>query len=255
MRSDPSRRPTPMRRPARKSVRRGRRVPWRLFAAVTGVACVAAAAAWFTGPTWRVADVRVVNNGVIPGEQIIGVSALQDELFQFIDLQAAAARIDDLPGIDAVDVTCRWWGGVECTIAVLPAEPLALWESAEGDVWADYEGRVQRALGPLDARLRLRVESGSPPPLGADVDEPLLRALQEIVELPAAPTGLSWSDEYGLMYDEADGTRVRLGVAERPGAIREKVTLARSLAERLASRGERPRVIDVRFPEAPYYSR
>jgi cell division septal protein FtsQ len=224
---------------------------WATAAAIVGAALLFA---WYSGPTWRVANVRVVNNAAIPGEQIIGVSALQGEHYQFVDLAAAAARVDDLPGVDAAQVTCRWWGSAECTIAVQPAQPLALWESAEGDVWTDYDGKVQRALGKLEARLRLRVESGTPPSLGADVDESLLRALREIVTLPAGPVKLSWSEEFGLMYESADGVLVRLGGAERTGAVREKMALAQSLAATLAGRGIRPRVIDVRQLEAPYYS-
>lgn len=210
--------------------------------------------AWYVGPMWRIAEVTVVNNAGIPSDQIIGTSGVQGEHYQFADLQAAAARVDDLPGVEAAEVRCRWFGGATCTIAVLPAPALALWQGAGGSVWNDTEGKVQRAMQPIDARLRIAVEDGELPPLGTELEPPLLQMLVEAAELEPPLRQLAWSTEYGLMYDDPAGIRVRLGVTDRIGAVREKMQLARKLADTLATRGLRVRVIDVRFDAAPFYS-
>lgn len=225
----------------------------RLAAALVALAAIFVGI-WYFGPTWRIGSIEVVNNTGIPGEQIIGASGLQGQHYQFADLDAAARRVDELPGVDAADVTCRWFGSVKCIIAVLPARPLAVWKSPAGSIWSDYEGKVQRTGGPIDASLHIAVESGEPPALGADLDAMLLRALVEVAQIQPPLVRLTWSEEYGLMYDAADGTRIRLGVAESDGAIQSKLTLARALDASLKARGVRPRVIDVRMPEAPYYS-
>ena len=78
--------------------------------------------------------------------------------------------------------------------------------------------------------------------------------LVEAAELEPPLRQLAWSAEYGLMYDDPAGIRVRLGVTDRIGAVREKMQLARKLADTLATRGLRVRVIDVRFDAAPFYS-
>jgi len=241
---------TPVRR--RSSLRL--RIPMRGFSAVVVLLAAVLVGIWYFGPTWRIGKIDVVNNSGIPGEQIIGASGLQGQHYMFADLHAAAARVDDLPGVDAADVTCRWFGSVSCTVAVLPARPLAVWKSAAGSIWSDYEGKVQRANGPVDARLHIDVEGGDPPPLGADLDAMLLRALVEVSQIEPPLTRLTWTEKYGLMYDAADGARVRIGVAESPGAIAMKLSLARTLDAALAARGRRPRVIDVRSAESPYYS-
>jgi len=222
-----------------------------LLVAVVGLIV---AGTWYSGPAWRIAEVSVINRSAIPTDQIIGVSGLQDQHYQLVDLHAAAERIDDLPGVDGATVNCRWFGRAVCTIAVLPAPPLARWQSAVGSVWNDAEGKVQLALQPVDARLQIVVESGQLPPLGIDLEKPLLLALQESAAVEPPLRRLAWSAEYGLMYDDPGGFRVRLGVAERPGAIYEKLRRARLLVDTLATRGVRPRVVDVRFENAPFYS-
>jgi cell division septal protein FtsQ len=210
--------------------------------------------AWYAGPTWRIGEVTVVNNAGIPSDQIIGTSGVQGEHYQFVDLQAAAARVDDLPGVEAAEVRCRWFGGATCTIAVLPAPALALWQASDESVWNDTEGKVQRAMQPVDARLRIAVQDGDLPPLGTDLEPPLLQMLVEMAEIEPPLRQLIWSAEYGLMYDDPTGIRVRLGVTDRIGGVREKMQLARKLADTLATRGLQVRVIDVRFDAAPFYS-
>ena len=166
-------------------------------------------------------------------------------------------RIDDLPGVEAAQVTCEWRGSAQCVIAIQPAKPLAIWLAAAGNVWTDYEGKVQRAPGQMAAKYTIRVEDGEAPPVGVPLDPRLLRALLDLESLPGGMAGmtgrLAFSQEFGLMLDNAQGARVRLGLADRDGAILEKARLAQVLAEQLGAKGITPRIIDVRFARAPYY--
>ncbi len=224
------------------------------LAAGVAAAVLALAALWYLGPTWRVREIVVSNNAGIPAEQIIGASGLQDEHYQFVDLAAAARRTDDLPGVDAAEVRCRWWLQATCNVTVMPARPLALWLSSSGYTWSDYEGKVQRTPEQIVARLQIKVEEGAAPELGADLDASLLRALTEFAVAEPALKSLSWSEKLGLAFEDVGGIRVRIGVADRPGAVSDKIRLARALADSLARRGVHPRMIDVRFQDAPYYS-
>lgn len=209
--------------------------------------------AWYNGPAWRVSDMKVLNNEGVPLEQIVGASGLQGEHYQFVNLSEAAARIDELPGVEAAEVTCKWLWQTSCQIVVQPAKPLAMWQSPNGNVWTDFEGKVQRAPEQLAARIFIKVEDGEPPLIGVPLDPAMLRALVEMSTAQATPRRVLYSQQYGLMLDTDRGARIRLGVSEREGAMTAKMQLAQVLAGQLGAQGVLPSVIDVRFEQAPYY--
>lgn len=233
-------------------------------AARLGIGAVAVLAAvivlgarWFTGDAFIIAadSIRVHNNQAVPPAQIIGASGLAGEHFAFVDLNAAAKRIDDLPGIDAAEVTCTWEGTVTCAIVAQVSQALALWETPQGLVWIDRSGKVQQALGDMPASLRLRSEArdGAGPQTGQTIEPALLRTLTELADLNPDARLYVYSARYGVTYAEEGGWRVRLGWSERDGDMAEKVALARLLRAQLAGDKLLPGVIDVRYVEAPYY--
>ncbi len=223
----------------------------RSLALVLLLAGLGIALHWYSGPDWQIGDIAVQGNEGIPVEAIIAASNLQGEHFHFADLDAAARAVDALPGVDAATVVCRWEWRAACTIAVRPAQPLALWQSQHGNVWNDEAGHVQVAREGLPARLIIQVEEGRPPRPGAQLDPRLLRALRELAALQPDITHYSYSPRFGLMWATPQRWRIRLGDAPYDGAMREKLHLARALQAQLA--GRRIRSLDVRFPEAPYY--
>jgi cell division septal protein FtsQ len=211
------------------------------------------AIAWYNGPAWRISAIEVRNNDAVPVEQIIGASGLQGEHYQFADLSGAAARVDELPGVEGAEVTCSWFWSTSCQIAVQPAQPLALWQSPLGNVWTDFEGKVQRAPEQLSARLSIRVEDGPAPAIGVPLDAGMLRALTELSAGQPQLKRLYYSQEFGLMIEGDRGARIRLGSGESDGAILEKFRLAQTLSAQLRDKGVTPRIIDVRYIKAPYY--
>jgi hypothetical protein len=56
-----------------------------------------------------------------------------------------------------------------------------------------------------------------------------------------------------LIWKVNDEMQVRLGVAGYDGAMSDKLKLVRALRQQLAAQDVRVSVLDVRFPEAPYY--
>ena len=248
----------------RVSRRRAPATPRLSRAARVGIGVVVALAAaivlgarWFTGEAFTIAaeSIRVDNSQGVPPAQIIGASGLAGEHFAFVDLTAAAKRIDDLPGIDAAEVTCTWEGTVACAIVVQVSQALALWETPQGLVWIDRSGKVQQALGDMPASLRLRSEAqdGAGPQIGQTIEPALLRTLSELADLNLDARLYIYSAQYGITYAEDGGWRVRLGWSERDGDMAEKMLLARLLRAQLAGDELLPGVIDVRYVEAPYY--
>jgi cell division septal protein FtsQ len=241
---------------AQRAQRQSSRLP-RVRVAVVVVALLLALAAagvrWFTGDDWRINIMDVQNNTGVPVEAVIGASGLQGEHFQFADLNRAAKAVDDLPGVEAAQVTCQWEWRAACMILIQPARALAFWESQRGKAWNDYEGKVQQTLDPVPAKLTIFIEEGEPPTLSEKLNPRLLRALNELATAQPVVTRYEYSSRYGLIYINEDNWRVRLGVAEYDGAMSDKLRLARALHAQLKRQGIQPQVLDVRFVGAPYY--
>lgn len=231
------------------------RVSGVLLMAVLVVVGIAAIGAWFFGGDWRVtADkIEVQNNGGVPVEAIIGASGITGEHFQFVDLQAAAKRVDDLPGVEAAQINCHWMWKTDCAILVQPARAMVLWETAGGNLWNDYEGKVQRAADAVPAKVRVLVEDGDPPVAGQPLDGRMLRALNELIATQPDVTRYTYSKAHGLSWTSADGVKVRLGWAEYDGAMSEKLALAKAIEQQLNAQETKVKVLDVRFVQAPYY--
>ena len=227
-----------------------------IIIAILLIAIVLLAYLWFMGDDFRVHDIKVQNNQGVPVAQIVGASGLSGEHILFADLDAAARRIDALPGIEAAQVNCVWHAG--CVILVQPSPAIALWQKvSDGStkVWSDRQGKVQRAIGDVPARLNIRVEDGELPAIGSPLDSELARAMNELLVLQPKMTRYSYSSQYGLMYTDAHGWRIRLGVAEHDGAMQEKLDIVKQLSDQLAAKNVTPRLVDVRFVYAPYYQK
>lgn len=217
------------------------------------LAIVVLVAAWFFGDAYRINKIEVTGNDNVPTATIQGVSGLLGLHPLSINAGAAAKVVSDLPGVGGAQVQCGW--NKACVITILPAEPMAVWRASggQGDVWTDTEGKVQRVTGQINAPLVVKVEEGAPPTLGTLMDEKLSRTLKELQASQPAVTNYLYSAQYGMMFTDERGVRVRLGVAERDGVMREKLNLAMQLKNQIAAQKATAKIIDVRFLDAPFY--
>lgn len=209
---------------------------------------------WFFGDEFRIHNIQVQNNQAVPAPQIISSSGLYDAHILFADMEAAATRVSQVSGVDAVRLTCAWRSG--CIILVQTSPPLALWQSAANpdvSVWSDRLGHVQMASENVKSKLSIRVEEGKLPEPESVLDEQLLRALHEMIALQPQTTRYTYSNEYGLAMTDSHGWKVRLGVAEYDGAMKLKLEILNQLGDQLVKKNIKPRVVDVRYITAPYY--
>ena len=211
---------------------------------------------WFTSDDFHIHGVQVQNNQGVPAAQIIATSGLIGEHWFFVDLNAAAKQVGELPGVQSALITCAWQSG--CVIQIQPAPALAIWQSpngTSGKVWVDQEGKVQRALNDVPARLTVIQEDGELPVLGTPLDDKLLRALKELVALQPSVTRYTYSTQYGLAFADSHGWQVRLGVAEYDGEMSKKKEVLEQISNQLVAKNESPRVLDVRYVGAPFYEK
>src|SRR6266542_6277372 len=99
-----------------KTMREGPRLtlpPVNRAVVIAALVCILAAAltVWFLGDDFHIKDVQVENNQGVPAAQIIATSALLGEHWWFVDLNAAAKRVGELPGVQSSRVTCVWQSG------------------------------------------------------------------------------------------------------------------------------------------------
>ncbi len=219
-------------------------------------ALVAVCAVWFFGEDLRIHVIEVRNNQDVPKLQIIGASALMKEHILSADLNAAAHRIEALPGVKAAQISCTWKAG--CEVLVQPSIGIAMWQSATDStnrVWTDEQGRAQKALGDTPVKLNIKVEDGSMPVLGVPISDSLARALKELLVFQPKVIRYTYSSQYGLMFIDARGWKARLGVAEHDGAMQDKLVLLKQIGDQLAAKNTAAKVVDVRFVEAPFYEK
>jgi cell division septal protein FtsQ len=209
---------------------------------------------WFTSEDFHIHTVNVQNNQGVPAAQIIAASGLMGEHWFFVDLNAAAARVGELPGVQSAQVTCVAQTG--CTILIQPAPALAMWQNStdnSAQVWVDQNGKVQRALNNVPAKLTIVEDDGDLPVLGTPLDENVLRALKELVSLQPSVTRYNYSVQYGLVYTDTRGWQVRLGVAASDGEMKRKLEVLKQISAQLVAQHQTPRVLDVRFVDTPFY--
>ena len=187
--------------------------------------------------TARLSPDDVLRASGLPGLHILWVRPAEVE----------AEILATLPALDEARVVCRL--PAECAVTVVERQPKVMWDDDGQLWWIDAGGVVFPAYGvPSDAR----VVRGPLPRDGAGrLDEPVRVALTELWAMGVDVSPLLYVPERGLVLTDERGWRVFVG--EGPG-MAERLQVLEWLAPDLEARGLRPRFVDVRFPDAPYYS-
>ena len=79
----------------------------------------------------------------------------------------------------------------------------------------------------------------------------MLVGLEELTQLRVEPGRISYRMGRGLVLDDPAGWRVILG---QGAGMERRLRVYAAVRSHLLARGVHPRFVDVRFPEAPYYS-
>ncbi len=222
--------------------------PIWLLGVVGGVA-LAGLALWVAlSPAFRILDVQVIGANRVPAANVLAASGLVGQHILQVDRRGAAeAVMTGLPSIEYAVVSCRL--PAHCTVHVVERPPVLTWEAEGAFLWVDEAGGAYPADNPLpDAWL---VQGPLPEDWGGRVPQPVLDGLAELSQLGVRPGRISYHPGRGLVLDDPEGWRVVLGEGKGMGRRLQVYALVR---DHLLARGIHPRFVDVRFPEAPYYS-
>lgn len=223
---------------------------WARFALASALVVSAAAALWLgLDDRFYVYHVEVTGAGRISPEELFQASGLQGLHILWARPAQIEARIQTaFPNLASVDVACRL--PARCTIAVVERQPKTMWDENGQLWWVDVEGVVFPAEGALAEGLLVR--GPLPRDENGRLDERVRLALAELwpSDVNVAPV-LEYIPGRGLVLTDARGWRVFVG---RGPGMRRRLQILEWLAADLQVRGITPRFVDMRFPDAPYYS-
>jgi len=214
------------------------------------LAALLAAGSWVgLSPRFYVTNVRVVGATRVPEEAILAASGLANlHIFWVNGPQAEAGILAQLPSVEEARVLCRL--PADCTITVVERPPLLTWEGEEGFFWIDAAGGAFAAARPLEDGWLI---SGPLPTDGQGlVEREVVTGLQELMRLLGdQPVPISYRPGRGLVLDDPAGWRVVLGQGT---GMEQRLQVYAAVRTHLLKKGIKPRFVDVRFPQAPYYS-
>jgi cell division protein FtsQ len=218
-----------------------------VVAAVGTVALALVAWLIWAGPVLAVSTVRVDGVSILPAEQVREVAGVAEGTpLLRVDVDAAEARVAQLPQVASVEVTRGWPRSV--VITVVERVPVAVVGEPGHRTLVDAEGVLFDSVSgdPPDGVLQLVVDDPGPG------DPATMAALTAIGALPPGLAdriaGVAAPSPEDLSMVLADGTVVEWGSAEESTA---KASALEALVDQIAARKLEPaETIDVTVPEA-----
>ena len=157
-----------------------------------------------------------------------------------------------LPYVKSAQVVCE--PSSRCKISVVERQPRVMWEEEGRSWWIDEEGAIFSAQSSGESVVSegWLVRGPLPRDEYGHLDELVRVALSELwmAEVDISPP-LYYVQGRGLVFTDRRGWRVVIG---QGAGIEQRLHVLERLVTDLERRGLTPRFVDVRFPDAPYYS-
>ena len=244
--------------PARGSLRLNLNTVFNvLFLGLLGWALV-----WFfTSEQFYVRQVAISGNKSVSTEVLRQVSGLQGySIFWLNPKQVAAHIVETLPPIRSVQVRYGLFDGTQlsavASLAVQEQGEQIMWQVAGQRYWVDEEGELHPVLGLVPGVTQ---ESFEPrllihdlrPTLPDRIEADALVAARQITHLLPEVRAIEYAPAAGLRLHHPRGWLVLLG---RGGDMARKVSILRAMEVEFAGEDVvQPSLVDLRFPESPYY--
>ncbi|MCB0000443.1 MAG: FtsQ-type POTRA domain-containing protein [Anaerolineales bacterium] len=205
----------------------------------------------------------------IPAEEVVAASGLAGTHVFAVDPNAAAAQINELPGIIGASVAMNWPNDV--TIQVTEDSPVALWRENGTDFWVNRQGSliparmgnmgllqivsemvpaaapvVAEGEGQVEEETAVSTPTTSLPFIPTDV----LNGALQLRELRPNIEQLYYRPAGGLSFQDGRGWRVYFGSGSN---MQQKLVVYETIVEDLVARGITPLEISVSNQEKPFY--
>ncbi len=210
-------------------------------------------------PFFRVGAPQVFGNARINSDDLNAALAVTNQPVFTLSPDELATRLRlNYPELDSVQVTLGLPNQV--WVSVSERQPVILWQQNQGFTWIDSTGVAFRPRG--DVAGLITVVALSVPPSGVAItDDPLspppfvdpnlVGAIK--IFAPSVPAGMPmiYDARSGLGWEDPRGWKVFFGSS--PKDVPLKVRVYQALVDTLIGRGVYPALINVAYPDAPYY--
>ena len=210
-------------------------------------------------PQFRVSAAQVTGNQRIPADEIsssLGLSGYPVFLLTPASVREEALRA--YPELASVEVTISLPNLV--TVNVTERQPLIQWQQGGVYTWIDESGVAFRPRGEAPGLIIVQALA-TPPALSTPEDNPLspppfstvemVEALEALAPYVPPGTPILYDAATGLSWNDGRGWQAFFGFGGEDVAM--KALVYQAMVDWLMQRGIRPVLINVAYPDAPFY--
>jgi cell division protein FtsQ len=235
------------------------RIGWRLLSFFLVALLGTGLYLFWTLPEFRVGATQVTGNQRITADEINSVLELNEYPVFLLTPEDIKNRVLlNYPELASVDVTIALPNLV--TVNVTERQPIILWQQDGGFTWVDETGTAFRPRGEAGDLILVQALD-APPVMSAPEDDPLtpvqfipdetVKAITALAPYVPPDTPILYHPVTGLSWTDGRGWQVVFGTSGDDTEI--KVRVYQVMVDWLAQRGIRPILINVAYPNAPFY--
>jgi len=233
-------------------------IGWRLLSFILVVLLGTGLYLAWTLPEFRVNAAQITGNQRIPADEINAALELNGRpVFLLTPAYIREQALRAFPELASVEVSLDLPNFL--TVYVTERQPVVQWQQDGGFAWIDETGRafrprgeapgliVVQALGAPPAITVLEQDSLAPAPF---IKEETVDALIELAPHVPAGTPILYHPVEGLSWTDGRGWQAVFGSGED---MEVKARVYQAMVAWLTQRGTRPILINVAYPDAPFY--
>ena len=235
------------------------RVGWRLLSFILVLLFGTGLYLFWTLPEFRVSTAQINGNQRISADEINSALELNGQpIFLLTPDHIREQTLRAYPELASVEVTVDLPNIV--TINVTERQPAILWQQDGSYTWVDATGTAFRPRGEAQGLIVVQA-LGAPPMLNALEDDPLrpppfipeetVKALIALAPHVPAGTPILYHPVTGLSWTDGRGWQAVFGTSGDNAET--KIRVYQAMVDWLSQRGIRPILINVAYPNAPFY--
>jgi hypothetical protein len=232
---------------------------WRLMSFILVLLFGTGLYLFWTLPDFHVSAAHVTGNQRIPADEIDSALELDSSpVFLLTPEQIRVWALRAYPELASVKVTIDLPNIV--TVDVTERQPVIQWQQDGSYTWIDETGTAFRPRGEAQGLIVVQALD-APPAMSASEENPLVpapfvpegtvKALMALAPHVPAGTPILYHPVTGLSWTDARGWQAVFGIGGDD--VEAKVLVYQAMIDWLTQRGIRPILINVAYPDAPFY--
>jgi hypothetical protein len=256
---------------------------WRLLSALLVVVFGAGAYLMWNSSNFQISAVKFVGSTRVPTTELDKALDLEGtSILAAVPSDLAQTLISAYPGFSQVSVQVGLPASV--VVNVKERQPLIAWVQGNDTQWIDANGMAFPARGTAKVEITIQA-SGNPPavktpgadpsatatptavpgttpvaanaiktaagPAGPFISKDMITAIEKISKKAPANTPILYDPQYGLGWYDTQGCKVYFGMDT--GSVDVKLQQVQTITDTLSKQGIHPTMINVEFPNAPFY--